>query len=170
MQAHSRPAESRRVGYRASAPVLGESSARLRREQAQLQSVSNFSQLVPALPLICHELYMSAREMSFLHAPDADPPEKLAFNADGGPRDGVYTQRKQAMQLNAHEMLRPDEETRSLAHLVRPRSLKNLERNLDVLPPSRRRPQQGDPRDRGDFEGDDHGVVYGLLTHRCLSP
>ena len=51
-------------------------------EQAQLQSVSNFSQLVPALPLICHELYMSAREMSFLHAPDADPPEKLAFNAD----------------------------------------------------------------------------------------
>jgi len=129
--------ESRRVGYRASAPVLGESSARLRREQAQLQSVSNFSQLVPALPLICHELYMSAREMSFLHA---------------------------------HEMLRPDEETRSLAHLVRPRSLKNLERNLDVLPPSRRSPQQGDPRDRGDFEGDDHGVVYGLLTHRCLSP
>lgn len=74
------------------------------------------------------------------------------------------------MQLNAHEMLRPDEETRSLAHLVRPRSLKNLERNLDVLPPSRRSPQQGDPRDRGDFEGDDHGVVYGLLTHRCLSP
>ena len=59
---------------------------------------------MPALPLICHELDMSAREMSFLHAPDADPPEKLAFNADAATE---YTQRKQAMQLNAHEMLSP---------------------------------------------------------------
>jgi hypothetical protein len=135
-------------------------------EIKQLQSVANFGHLVPALPLVCHELDMSAREMRFLY-PEKRLSAKLEFNADAATE---YTQRKQAMQLNAHEMLRPDEETRSLAHLVRPRSLKNLERNLDVLPPSRRSPQQGDPRDRGDFEGDDHGVVYGLLTHRCLSP
>jgi hypothetical protein len=55
---------------------------KLEHEVKQLKSVANFGQLVPALPLICHELYMSAREMSFLHALDADPPEKLAFNAD----------------------------------------------------------------------------------------
>ena len=107
-------------------------------EIKQLQSVASFGQLVPALPLVCHELDMSAREMSFLHpekrlsAKDYKLPP-LEFNSDAATE---YTQRKQAMQLNAHELLSPDEETRELAHLVRPRSLKSPERNLDVPPPT----------------------------------
>ena len=97
-------------------------------ESQQLKSIARFATLSPSLPLICHELDVSSREMSFLY-PNKQLFAKLDFNADAATE---YTQRKQGMQLSPREILSTDEEVRVLAHSVRERSIVNVQRTLEI--------------------------------------
>ena len=100
-------------------------------ESAQLCSIASFGRLTPALPLLCHELDMSSRELSFLHPHIKRLSPVLPLDTDAATE---YTQRKQQSDLNSRQTLSADEETRVLSRTVKVRSLSHsrLLRQLQV--------------------------------------
>ena len=82
-------------------------------ERAQLASVASFSERTPALPLLCHELDASARELLCLWPRDvaARSGEPLESDADAAVE---YTQRKQRARLSFRAQLDALEETHVL--------------------------------------------------------
>ena len=83
-------------------------------EQLQLDSISAFGQLTPALPLVCYELDSSARELLCLR------PGVLVSEARPCDFDAAtdYTLRKQRAQLSSRALLTAEEETRVLSSRV----------------------------------------------------
>ena len=87
------------------------------REQHQLDSISTFSQLTPALPLLCYEIDTCARELLCLR-PDVQVSEPEPCNFDAATE---YTLRKQRAQLSSRALLTAEEEARVLSSRVRVR-------------------------------------------------
>ena len=74
--------------------------------------VESYSQLNPALSLLCSELDISSRELAFLHKKKrSELQSELSRDTDA---ENEYRQRKRAQHLNTRMALLPDEELRVL--------------------------------------------------------
>ena len=81
-------------------------------EHAHLSAIAkHYSTRMPALPLLCFELDLSARELAFLHLGVSLQPE-LPLDIDAA---AEYKQRKKVAQLNPRAVLTADEEKRVIA-------------------------------------------------------